>query len=223
MDVGDARRDGRGSRPADRCRPARRGRCPASGRPTAPVCVDEGLQVGRVLDHRAEVVVIGEPQALRLDVVGDRGHPRAELHPVAAGQSRRAATAARRGRRGRRCWFRRTRTPCCPCALSKRSAAAARRSRRRRPAPAASRCTSRRSGRGRSSSSSGFSVAASRGNLPPSSTPSKPISLDVGQDAFQRRVAAQFGHVVVGPGDRADAEADTHGSVSLSLSWTPAS
>ena len=34
--------------------------------------------------------------------------------------------------------------------------------------------------------------------------------LDVAKHAFERRVAAQLGHVVVDPGDRADAEADGH-------------
>src|SRR3546814_14739728 len=44
---------------------------------------------------------------------------------------------------------------------------------------------------------------------------------DLAQDVVQRRVAAQFGHVVVGPCDRTDAEADAHGR--FRLRGTPAS
>src|SRR5690606_876213 len=37
------------------------------------------------------------------------------------------------------------------------------------------------------------------------------------QDRLKRRVAAEFGHIVVGPRDRADAEADAHRLVSFGL------
>ena len=62
-------------------------------------------------------------------------------------------------------------------ALSKREVRLQRRDlRRRRAGPAGSANTSRRSGRGHARASSGPSVAGSRGNRPPSSTPAKPIS-----------------------------------------------
>ena len=44
------------------------------------------------------------------------------------------------------------------------------------------------------------------GNLPPVSTPAKPAARLSLQTGLQRRVAAQLGQVVVGPGDRGDAE-----------------
>src|SRR3546814_5131143 len=47
------------------------------------------IEVGGALDHRAQVVVVGEADALRLDVVGDAGHAFAELLPLAVLQPRR--------------------------------------------------------------------------------------------------------------------------------------
>ena len=42
--------------------------------------------------------------------------------------------------------------------------------------------------------------------------------LDITQDRVQRRVAAEFGHIVIGPGDRAHAKTNAHVFFSLILS-----
>ena len=53
----------------------------------------------------------------------------------------------------------------------------------------------------------------SRGNLPPSSMPAKPAIRASGEADLERNVAAQLRHVVVGPGDRVDAEQNGHAKV----------
>ena len=57
------------------------------------------------------------------------------------------------------------------------------------------------------------SAAASRGNLWPSSMPSKPMRARLLEAGLERRVGAELAHVVVRPDDGVRAQADAHGSI----------
>ena len=63
---------------------------------------------------------------------------------------------------------------------------------------------------GRRARAPAFSASGSRGNLWPSSMPSKPACLGLGQAGFERRLAAELAHVVIRPADGVRADPDRH-------------
>ena len=171
----------------------------------------QAIDLGLGLHDRAHVMMEREAHAARAQVLRDLVEPRAERRPVARPRAPADATAARRGRR--RCCrgLRRRPSRCSPSrragARCASTAAVSSATVRRHSCALYQPETRRRPWRSRI----GRSVAASRGNLPPISMPAKPAESRFREAHLERNVAAQLRHVVVGPGDRVDAERDVHG------------
>ena len=169
----------------------------------------KGLDVGGRLDDRAEVVMIGEFQPLGLDVVGDGGQAGAEGEPVVRLQPRRAgqghgAVAVHRVRGFGEHEHRRAhglqqgqmRLQGVDLGLGVLG-------QQRAGVPAADQIDAvarqQRLQLGRIARKFAAQFDAVEADV-----------ADVRQDRLQRRVSAQFGHVVIRPGDRADTPANGH-------------